>query len=265
MALSSFLSTSKSVRVLCVWMFALSKEHVRALAETDHTDLLVKLTYCDVMSHSETDNIILADLLRTSQARLELISCIVAGDALAGALKGNSCCLRLTPSRGDEGLVQLEIHALFLALAENEGLVELDMSNQSITDENWATLCRSVRTHPTLEVLDLRFTTNRRGLTCPVRKNQRALALVEMLQENTVLHTIRTSHDECCQRVIQESIRPSLQTNRFWSRVNAVKESPDHLRRQVLGRALYAVRRDPNLVSMFFCREHRLRITPFIT
>jgi hypothetical protein len=255
LTLSSFLSTSKSIRTLCVWMFALSEEHVRALAETDHTNLLVKLTYCDLMSDSETDSTILAELLRASQARLELVSCIMAGDVLAGALKGNSCCVRLTPSRGDEGSDELEIHSLFLALAENEGLVELDMSNQCITDENWAILCRSVRTHPTLEVLDLRFTTNRRGLTCPVRKNRRALALVEILQENTVLHTIRTSHDECCQRVMRESICPSLQINRFRSRVNAVKETPGHMRRQILGRALYAIRRDPNLVSMFLAEN----------
>jgi hypothetical protein len=108
--LSYFLSTIKSARVLCVWMFALSEEHVRALAETDHTNLLVKLTYCD-LSDAETNNTILAQLLRTSQARLELVSCVVAGDVLVGALKGNSC-VRLTPSQGDEGLSHREIHTL---------------------------------------------------------------------------------------------------------------------------------------------------------
>jgi hypothetical protein len=77
----------------------------------------------------------------------------------------------------------------------------------------------------------------------------------KMLQQNTVLHTIRSSHDECCQRLIQESIRPRLQINRFRSRVNAVKERPDQLRCQILGRALYAVRRDPSLVLMFLAEN----------
>jgi hypothetical protein len=47
--------------------------------------------------------------------------------------------VRLIQSRGDEGLSDREIHTLLLlALAENEGLVELDMSNRPFMNDNFS-------------------------------------------------------------------------------------------------------------------------------
>jgi hypothetical protein len=53
--------------------------------------------------------------------------------------------------------------AIFRSLAENKGLLELDLHSRSIGDANWTILCQSLKGHPTLTTLGLR-NTNPRGL-----------------------------------------------------------------------------------------------------
>jgi hypothetical protein len=72
-----------------------------------------------------------------------------------------------------------------------------------------------------------------------------------MMQQNTVLQTIHLSEDERDEQIYTEEIHPYLETNRYRPRVLAVKKTKDRpFREKVLGRGLYSVRRNPNLVWM---------------
>jgi hypothetical protein len=46
----------------------------------------------------------------------------------------------------------------FRALANNRGLLDLDMYSHYISDDNWTILCESLKAHPTLTNLNLRPT-----------------------------------------------------------------------------------------------------------
>jgi hypothetical protein len=76
--------------------------------------------------------------------------------------------------------------------------------------------------------------------------------LSEMVKQNTVLQTIHLSVDERDEQIYTEEIHPYLETNRYMPRVLAVKKTFERpFREKVLGRALYCVRSNPNLVWMF--------------
>jgi hypothetical protein len=73
-----------------------------------------------------------------------------------------------------------------------------------------------------------------------------------MVQQNTVLHTIELLFtSERDDQICTEEIRPYLETNLYRPRVHAIKKTLDRpFREKVLGRALYSVRSNPNLVWM---------------
>jgi hypothetical protein len=75
---------------------------------------------------------------------------------------------------------------LVQALAENEGLVTLDLEYNHITDEMWFALC------PKLEkiILPQYRSTWRDGISTDAQKTLRMQAMVDALRGNTVLHTI---------------------------------------------------------------------------
>jgi hypothetical protein len=47
---------------------------------------------------------------------------------------------------------------IFSSLAVNKGLVKLDLNSRSVSEVNWTILCQSLKGHPTLTLLDLRYT-----------------------------------------------------------------------------------------------------------
>jgi lysyl-tRNA synthetase class II len=80
---------------------------------------------------------------------------------------------------------------LFTALANNRGLLDLDLSNNfRMNDDSLSILCESLKAHPTL--LTLNLPTSHAGLTDKRKINRtRLLAEIVLQQNNTVLHTIR--------------------------------------------------------------------------
>jgi hypothetical protein len=73
-----------------------------------------------------------------------------------------------------------------------------------------------------------------------------------MMKGNKSLHTIEVSNELYDQQIYAEMILPYLETNRYRPRVLAVIEIDDRpIRQPVLGRALYCVRSNPNLVWLF--------------
>jgi hypothetical protein len=75
----------------------------------------------------------------------------------------------------------------------------------------------------------------------------RIQALVNMLKVNMSIHTIKLGDQYYEHQLFKESVIPHLETNRLRLRVRAIQKArPIAYRAKVLGRALLAVRTDPN-------------------
>jgi hypothetical protein len=73
-----------------------------------------------------------------------------------------------------------------------------------------------------------------------------------MMQENTSMHTVELSDKERDDQIYIAEISPYLETNRYRPRVLAVNKTIERpFREKVLGRALFSVKSNPNLVWMF--------------
>ena len=112
-----------------------------------------------------------------------------------------------------------------------------------MNDETWSAVCDSLKTHPTLEVLDL----HGKLPWAPDLITSRTQALLDMMKTNTSIHTLRVSEMYREHEMYRESVIPYLETNGFRPRVLAIQKTrPIAYRAKVLGRALLAVRTDPN-------------------
>jgi hypothetical protein len=137
----------------------------------------------------------------------------------------------------------------------------LDLYGPPFSDENLSLLCQSLQVHPTLTILDLlsagpQVQNDDRIVFPDEQKDQRTSLVVEMMQTNTVLQTIKILACEKDSQIYSETILPRLETNRFRPRVLAVKKIVDGpFREKVLGRALHCVKRNPNLVWMFLSQN----------
>jgi hypothetical protein len=133
------------------------------------------------------------------------------------------------------------------ALKENKGLVNLELwQDFRMGDNTWEVVCDSLKTHPTLEVLNLR-SAFMNATTAPAVLNSRIQAVVKMLKMNISIHTI---HLDACyyqHEVFRLSVIPYLETNRLRPRVLAIQRTrPIPYRAKLLGRALLSARSDPN-------------------
>jgi hypothetical protein len=197
------------------------------------------------------------DCLQGERGPTQLIVCSIDCHVLAAALEGNSRITRLRPvnkwATGDT-----EMGAIYSSLAENKGLVKLVLCDRSISDENWTILCQSLKGHPTLTSLDLRYTHPRtqdgaRIEMSTEQKSFRTRVLAAMAQENRVLLTIALTDNERDEQIYEQSILPYLETNFYRPRVLGIKKADIQIRRPLLGRALQtkSVRNKSNLLWMF--------------
>jgi hypothetical protein len=234
-----------------------NEEHVRVLAAPSQQKLQLALRDCK-FSDGDASQRALLQWLQSGQGPTELYRCVIDSNIVADALRGNRRLLKLLlclEKASTAGAPELSL--IFRALAEDRGLTEFDAFWYSISDENWTLLCQSLQHHPTLTSLGLACT----GPKLPTdkielseeRKSSRTRAIADMLQTNTILHTIRLFPGEYDERIYTESIEPRLETNMYRSRVLAVKKEADDMpfRQKVLGRALDCVKSNPNLVWMF--------------
>lgn len=233
----------------------LNEEHVRALATVSHPDMQVTLGHCN-LSDDDACRDAFIECLQSDRGPTTLDDCRMNGRVLAAAITGNS---RVT-SLKLPGLLRTfdaGMDVFSRALATNRGLIELNLRFIPISNENWTILFQSLRGHPTLTKLNL-------GMTSPARdddgntiltfheKVRRTGAVAQMMKENTVLHDVDLTQDECNQRIYAESILPRLETNLYRPRVRAIKKAAISLRRPLLGRALQSesVRTKANLLWM---------------
>jgi hypothetical protein len=248
----------RNLRRLTLDMFTLDEDTIHVLDTAGRTDLLIELHSCDF---TDAGAEALLDSLRRNSGPTGLAQCSsIHPRSLAGALRGNHSLkiLNLSPDEtAPEEYSEEEMHELVVAVKWNQGLVQLNLQERFINDKNWSILCKSLARHPTLEVLNFYFTAcggseDFKCVLTDVQKTSRMESLLEMLQVNTMLHTIELRPDERDTQIWKQAILPRLaNTPQFRS----VHQARDLWRSKLLVRALHSVNDDPTLLWMFLSSD----------
>jgi hypothetical protein len=241
--LAYLIEQCQSLKPLVLEKLEMDEHHCRALGAYSGSGLKIELIRCKLTSAGARA---LAEVLGRNRGPTKLDYCDIDFFVLADGLRGNSRLKSFRRGFSDNSSVV----AIAAALRENQGLVELELrsSRFNMNDEAWGALCDSLKTHPTLEVLDLLH-----GIP-PITADvitSRTQALVEMIKVNTSIHTLRVNSCYRGHDIYRGSVIPYLEMNRFRPRVLAIQKArPIVYRAKVLGRALLAVRTDPNRFCM---------------
>jgi hypothetical protein len=141
----------QSLKVLSLKSLEMDEDHCRVLGSYSRPGLKIVLKDC---RFTRAGAITLAEILARNQGPTQLNWCEIDNLVLANGLRGNSSLRSLIPRFGDGNR---EVLAIADALKENKGLVDLDLWHSvRMSDETWNAVCDSLKTHPTIEVLDLR-------------------------------------------------------------------------------------------------------------
>jgi hypothetical protein len=245
--LSKFLRKNLSLQRLDFQMFDFNEEHCHALATLERTDLVVTLSYCTLIPEDAED--VFIEWLRNNQVVTELDRCDMDSNIVC-ALSGNNSVKKITIGGSDYN--EEVIRSLAQALPGNTGIEYLDISDFEYSDETWIRLIRSLSTHSRIKLLSLTLSWMPDRLSAE-SKSTRMNAILHMLHLNTVVHTINLRDVLDDEEVYQNAILPRLEMNRtcFEVQRQAVKRADPSIRPQLLGRALHAVRYNPNLVFHF--------------
>jgi hypothetical protein len=232
--------------------------HCRAIDALTRTDLQIKLSGCGTTASGEE---ILLECIRQNRGPNVLFMCRIDTRRLADALRGHHSVtiLSLSPYGycSDEGkLLVLAQH-----LAENEGLVTLDLSAVPITEGIWIALWRSVARHPKLEKIRLpQYGSAWRYGTTDAQKTLRMQAMVDALRVNTVMHTIELNRHAYDEDILDSTVYPLLLANRYRPRIGDIAREEGPWRRKLLGRALGSVSSKPSLIWMFLTGNANVKL-----
>jgi hypothetical protein len=189
----------------------------------------------------------LAEVLGRDQGPTKFDLCQLDNSVLANGLRGKSP-LRSLKSRisNSPEVGNRELQAIAGALRENQDLVDLNLGIWSVSDETWGVVCDSLKTHPTLEVLDL-SSTLATGMMAPAVITSRIQSLLDMIKVNMSIHTINSDPHYSQHVLFREPVIPFLKTNRFRPRLLIIQKIRSiAYRAKVLGRALLSARTDAN-------------------
>jgi hypothetical protein len=258
LAFSHFLVQSRNLKVLHIVGFDLNTSHCRALDALTRTNLQIGLHYC---RPTESGEEIILESIRQKRGPNKVSAYRMDTRRLADALRGNNSVTALAPPLPcsvEEKLVLVQ------ALAENEGLVTLDLSLVPIADETWIAVWQSVARHPKLEKIILPYKnpyirTWKDGTT-DAQKTLRMQALVYALRINTVLHTIELRRRDYDEDVLDSTVYSLLLANRYRPRVGAIAEVEGPLRYKLLGQALGSISSKPSLIWMFLSGNANVRV-----
>jgi hypothetical protein len=248
--LSQFLHGSTSLHELVFRGFHFKEEHCRALMTIQKTDLDVMICQCTLDPHDAVDTFI--EWFRRNQVVTYLDRCRMESGILS-ALSGNNSVKRLVIEKHQNKFGKEEMRSLLQALPGNMGIEQLTFGNFEMNDEPWSLLFHSLSTQPRIKSL---FFFNR-NLLCrsysAVAKSTVMNAILQMLQHNTVMHSIRLPDAFNDEAVYQNAILPRLEMNRtcFEVQRQAVKRADPSIRPQLLGRALHVVQYNSDLVFQF--------------
>jgi hypothetical protein len=241
-SLAYLMEQCQSLKVLTLVDLVLDENHCRVLGDYSRPDLEIKVINCKLTSAGANA---LAEVLGRNQGPTKLDT--IDYSVLANGLRGNSRLksLRLRMFREwDDG--NQAILAFAGALKESKGLVDFDLRHGfGVSDETWDSVCDSLKTHPTLQVLNLQRSGG--APLAPALLKSRIQALVDMLKVNKSIHTIHLNSRYSEHELFRESVIPHLGTNRFRPCVRAIQKTrPITYRAKVLGRALLSARTDTN-------------------
>jgi hypothetical protein len=234
-----------SLKILSLKSLEMDEDQIRVLGAYSRPDLFIELSHFRL---TDAGTSALAEVLGRNQGPTKVDFCGCDYLVVANGLRGNSRLTRFTPCVSDNHAVISiqELYAIASALKENEGLVELDLSYWVFSDETWNAVCDSLKTHPTLEVLDLSPGFGDTTLAAAVLKS-RIQALFDMMKMNQLIHTIHLDSYHSGHALFRESVIPHLETNELRPRLLAIQKTrPILYRAKVLGLALLATRTNPN-------------------
>jgi hypothetical protein len=253
-ALSHFFSASPWLQDLQFRGFVFDEDHCRALATLERTDLQVK--FQDYTFNTQDAEATFNEWLRHGKVVTELIECPMKSSVLT-ALSGNSSVQSLSLCLDTLCLNICEGHfrSLSQALPGNKGIVNLRLSWSTdllMTNELWSFFFRSLWTHPRIESLSLSDDESQWWLS-DESKTTRLHALLQMVQCNTVMRRIDLPDTMKVLEIYQNSILPRLEMNRsfFEEQRRAIQQADPSVCGKLLGRALHAVRYNPNLIFRF--------------
>jgi hypothetical protein len=250
--LSYMMEHCQSMKYLSLLDLEMDENHCRVLGAYSRPGLKIELNRCKLTSAGAGA---LAEVLGRNQGPTKLNCCDIDYCATADGLRGNSRLKSLKQDfSGDFSVRNRQILAIADAVRENKGLVELSIrcfgAIDAMNEETWGAVCDSLKTHPSLEVLNLQRL-HMRGGAPPVVIISRMQALVDMVKVNTSIQMLNLDSHYSEHEIYRMSIIPYLETNRFRPRLLAIQKTrPIAYRAKVLGRALLAARTDANMFWM---------------
>jgi hypothetical protein len=243
-ALAYLMEQCQSLTFLSLKYIQMDENHCRVLGDYSRPGLEIVLTGCDITSARAS---VLTEVLGRNQGPTKLDYCEIDNLIIANGLRGNR---RLTSLRqrisSNIDVGNCEVLEIAGALNENRGLVDFSLrtSGFSVTEETRDVVCNSLKTHPTLEVLNL---WSREASMAPAMLKSRIQALVDMMKVNISIHTLELDDFYYRHELFRGSVIPYLETNRFRPRLLAIQKTrPIPYRAKVLGRALLSARTDAN-------------------
>jgi hypothetical protein len=243
--LAYMMEQCQSLKVLSLKDLEMDENHCRALGTYSRPGLEIELIRCEL---TRAGTSALTEVLGRNQGPTKLHLCNIDNLVLADGLRGNSRLKSLTTNiSSDRDVGNQEVLTIACALKENKGLLDLDLRCYyfRMSDEIWDAICDSLKTHPTLQLLDLQCTVQ--APLAPAVLKSRVQALLDMLKVNISIHTIYVFGQYSEHELFRGSVIPYLETNRFRPRLLAIQKArPIAYRAKVLGRALVAVRTDAN-------------------
>jgi hypothetical protein len=260
--LAYMMEQCQSLKFLLLEDVEIDENHCRVLGDYSRPDLEIVLKRCAI---SDAGANALAEILGRNQGPTT-IDCEIDSVVVVNGLRGNSRLNRLrlrissSPEDGNR-----DVLVIAGALKENKGLVHLDlMHNFRMSDETWDAVCDSLKTHPTLEVLDLRTSGSVGAATLASSMiTSRIETLLDMLKVNTSIDTMYMDQCLTSTNFYCESILPYLETNRLRPRLLAIQQTrPITYRAKVLGLALLSARTNANSFWMLLSGNAEVAFPP---
>jgi hypothetical protein len=226
---------------------SLDEDHVRVLGDYSRPGLEIELHDCLIIDAAASA---LVQILGRNQGPTKLAFCNMDFFIVADGLRGNSRLKSLIQHRFYGGEIgNRQVLAIAHALRENKGLIDLDICYEFwMSDEAWCAVCDSLKTHPTLEVLNLCTSiTNCETTNAPAATiKTRSQAILDMMKVNKSLHAVDLDSRYREHDLYRRSV-PYLETNRLRPRLRAIQKTrPIAYRTKVLGRSLLATRTNAN-------------------
>jgi hypothetical protein len=213
----------QSLKVFTLRNLEMNENHCRVLGAYSRPDLEIELKGCKLTSAGTSA---LVEVLGHNQGPTVLERCDIDYSILADGLRGNSRLKRFRvdySSNLDDD--NRQVLAIANAVRENKGLVELDFHCAlSVSDETWGAICDYLKTHPTLEVLNMSSTLNT-AIADPATITSRIQALLDLMESNLSIHTMRLHDQYSKHELFRESVIPYLETSLFRPRLLAIQKT----------------------------------------